>query len=1084
MRIAENLTPTRTGRLEVRPGFTALALTTYGNRTLTPYDLVLFNDRLYAFGDDNAFGLPADLFEYVNGAKAWAATNRASAIRLPQVTDMRDLAGPVSQETTTYSAQVAANNNVACLVWNTSAGITAPSYVNFNRVDSDSLIFSQRLVGVGGHGALCTLQVLVTTTGIFWIVGVDANATTRLGGFPFNPATDFQLPVDATLFAAGANGEFACAPITNGTSSLAFVVASGALLRVFSDAGIQQGADIAISGTVGSLFAVEADVVDNKITLAWKNTGTNDINVQTWNLTTHASVIGPTTLFGGDDGNGLIGITRLSATKVLVASSLTTVSANYVGAQSFTTAAHTLDTKTSLADCVLMAGPFIPNPTGASPAVIIGTAFGEASPTVASTNYLHDVGANQMPLAAKDFETAGVQQGNHPQAITRDPTTGFLYQATLVAGNDLFTTVPRVTQYKYGTTARRQTAQLGNLLYVSGALPAVFDSRMLAESGFTERPLIQSFTPGTGGGQLIGGAAYDYVATWEWLDADNNLQRSAISAVKTVTLGNANNQVSVIVRTPKSLRSNGVARLVLGSSVRVRLWRSFATVTKSRAELIIPNTNFAFGSITGGGLGLAIDGGAVQPTVFAGGDNTTSAIAAKITASVTGIGFYINGSGQLVLFTTSKNGLASTIVVSSGSPPGVGTATGVLGIPVGTTATGTQTFTKGQSQQLAQTVTLGNASVYGDFVTVLDTLSDAILRTNAVLYTESSPENFAPPPSDYIWPGSERLGTAGHPRRSEWSVSQLQFPNEPIAFSFPGLDQFTDRARGDMTAIAMLDKSILTFTKQEISVVTGSGPDNSGLGDFFSADRLPSDGGIIDARPLIETAQGLFALFDTDKLYLIPRGGDPVWIGQPIRDQLEAFPVITACCHVRKQQCVYFAITATNGASGELLRYDLRTNTWWVDTVGPVTALAEFQGRLAIIQSGAVLLQDTANGAGTFVSQRLRLGTYEGNQHVGYGIVSKVLLMGEILGDCVIEALISYDDGATFQDMGAGTFTFTSQTGSFTKEWTPPNWRTDRFVVEFRITGTANSKGVRINSGAFEVERAPGVSRKGQADTN
>jgi hypothetical protein len=375
---------------------------------------------------------------------------------------------------------------------------------------------------------------------------------------------------------------------------------------------------------------------------------------------------------------------------------------------------------------------------------------------------------------------------------------------------------------------------------------------------------------------------------------------------------------------------------------------------------------------------------------------------------------------------------------------------------------------------------------YAEPVTVNLTQSDVALRDNAVLYTQeqTSIPHVAPQSYRYSWPTRERLVTGGLPNAEEVVHSKLLFPREPVEYAPAGQLGFTSRVGQDVTAVAALETFSLVWTKQELRMISGRGPEQDGTGDFDSPQQVPAIGGCQDWRSVLVAPPGVFFQMQDEKLMLLTRSGyggpgEVQWIGQPLRDTLTAYPVITGAIHVRSQMIVVFALQNVAGNDGRLAVYDLRRNVWYVDTVGPVSAVSELAGRLAFIQGGVVFLQDAAPGNGAYPTITIKTGVFPVEKRLGWGHVYNMGLLGKDVAPCTIEAFIDYDDGVGFQSLGQEALTGAGN--NFELFWSCSQQKTPRMALKWVITGASNTLGCQLKSWALEVEKAPNFSRAGSA---
>jgi hypothetical protein len=313
-----------------------------------------------------------------------------------------------------------------------------------------------------------------------------------------------------------------------------------------------------------------------------------------------------------------------------------------------------------------------------------------------------------------------------------------------------------------------------------------------------------------------------------------------------------------------------------------------------------------------------------------------------------------------------------------------------------------------------------------------DDSSDAAIQTNEVLYTQgargglSGPlQNDEPPPCRFIWPGNDRVIMGGLEKANEVRWSKLVFPGEPVQFTQN--DAFKASIDEEVTAAAFLDGAWFIASKRGWWVVQGEGPDDSGIGNFTTPRRLPSDVGCLSQRSIVEIPEGFLFQGTADRIYLMPRGGGaPVWIAQSVRDTLAAYPIIVAAKLVPEANLVYFACQGLLSAT--ILIYDTRTKQWSTDDffARGIFCLDVFDGKLVI--DGALTKTDDftdiaapewENGTMSFTTGDVRpFGL------AGRGRTRKLVLTGELLDtSALLTVEVSYDSGQTWAESNTLTLT-------------------------------------------------------------
>ena len=374
------------------------------------------------------------------------------------------------------------------------------------------------------------------------------------------------------------------------------------------------------------------------------------------------------------------------------------------------------------------------------------------------------------------------------------------------------------------------------------------------------------------------------------------------------------------------------------------------------------------------------------------------------------------------------------------------------------------------------------------------TLSDNALRAiGTTIYSQSQTpvSNQAPPPCRYVWPLNDRAGVAGLPRAEQILESKLLFPGEAVAFTDTDLVQYQVRASEDVLGIARLGSGRVAFTSRGIHLWEGEGPDHSGQGEFSYAGCLSSEGGLVDAdgwRSLCETDEGTFFQREFDQICMLTKGGGvDRKVGEAVRDELVAFPVVVATTFLRRSHQVAFSVQNAAGNDGEVLVYDLRRKQWFVDDVGVVDALAEYQGRLVYCtRAGAVFQQDALPGTGAMPTQVLDTFDFDFGSGQSWGAIISAGMVGEFVADTTLGLSITYDSGLTYTAIGSWAVTAANgySAGKIVSvKKAIPDPRCSRFGLRWTLSGSSGSAGLRINEIILETETAPGMSRLPARDT-
>jgi len=385
---------------------------------------------------------------------------------------------------------------------------------------------------------------------------------------------------------------------------------------------------------------------------------------------------------------------------------------------------------------------------------------------------------------------------------------------------------------------------------------------------------------------------------------------------------------------------------------------------------------------------------------------------------------------------------------------------------------------------------------YNDSITFLDTVSDATAQTRPIIYIQGNKPivNVGPLPCRFIAAGRDRLIFGGLPDPYLVAFSQLPFPGEPMESADIG-SEFAYQARlpEKCTAVAAFSDTYIAFTASGIYEIPGEGPQRNGTGEFFLPRAIYSDGGCIDWRSVVDTAGGLFFQMAADKLFRIKPSGDIDFVGERVRDTLKTYPVVRGAALCTETQRVVFAVVDndTTPTAGGLLVYDLIQDCWSFDNIGVTAAITEYNGRIAYIAGGLVLLEqaDAGVGAGALPTLSARTGSFRLFPASGQGTVCKIILQGTYLGDSTIEGFISYDDGKTWTSMGQQAVTsanlFNPVSGAalasedpVTIVFTPNRREVDRFALRFDISNGSNTGGTRLHMLSLEIEAQEFATRQ------
>lgn len=564
---AQNVRLSRDGRLEVRPGFTALSSGTMSSGSLVAYDVANFQGRLVALGDQINAGRATDMFEWVAAASRWRATagsdtNSISGPRLPQLTNCRSVGALPDQFYPVDNVRVAAGGGFVCAVVNYNGsvgGVTA-------QLGSTVHVFDPTTNQTLFVDTVDMRQCDVVYAGSdFWIVGIDTNDDAAFTNF--DPSTDETLPaLTVDTAASSAVDLWACNFGTGWAYALAHSTA--VTIKTKTSAGVAAQTIAVASSSGQDCVALAGNTAGTFISCAMRAASGGNVVVNTY--TSAGSLqAGPDTAISSTT------VPRL-AMSINGSGSAFTVLACVGGDTKFREygqSGHAAGTLQTYYDARLMTGPV----------EVSGQPWGgfiDREVSDANFGTCHVTGMdNLLPQAFVLHQLA--QQGsvglNATCKATFSGTKIYVPFTTVLQNLGQGTgrhTKFQIFEFETVGTGRRQMAQVGGELLISGGLPLTYDGRVLSEQGFAERPHIEGATQGTAG-SLTQLGVYNAIVVWEVFNGKGQLLRSQASSPFEVTLTSTNDDITWTVTTPHSLRRHPAFRNQ-AFSVRVSIYRTEA----------------------------------------------------------------------------------------------------------------------------------------------------------------------------------------------------------------------------------------------------------------------------------------------------------------------------------------------------------------------------------------------------------------------------------------------------------------------------------------------------------------------------
>lgn len=230
-------------------------------------------------------------------------------------------------------------------------------------------------------------------------------------------------------------------------------------------------------------------------------------------------------------------------------------------------------------------------------------------------------------------------------------------------------------------------------------------------------------------------------------------------------------------------------------------------------------------------------------------------------------------------------------------------------------------------------------------VSMTDANTDADIDSNEFLYTDGGVLDFSLAPSCRFMAASEdRVWAGGLWDPTIIQCSRVIIPGEPLQWAEHGSHQVV--LGDDCTGLAYMDGTVIAFTRNDIRLITGDGPNEQGIGGFPPPRIYMSGIGCSNYRSIVQTPAGILFQYG-NAIHLIPRGFGPVVnISANVRRHLEYYPTILSSAYLdggwtvpqqfptgpgRQNLARFILASSLNGGSQEILTLDLTNMQWFVD---------------------------------------------------------------------------------------------------------------------------------------------------------
>lgn len=569
---------TRDGRIEVRRGYTALATTGFGGGAIIPYDLMTFDDRLVVSATGVAGTGPAQLYTYVDLPQfEWKIHGAGDTF--PALSDLTQVWAAASGVEYTNCDVAYANGFVAVVHTSTTTNVARVEIID---LATKAVAFSTSINScLGARVAGCGNSIILVTL----------TTGNQLHAREFTTTSDTAFGAATTLTSNVTSGRAWDLANLEGTSDYLVAYANSSTgnlhTRRYNTAHSQQWENT--QATIQANVAVCGATGEN-VTLAWNVPASTNVVARSMTAAGGVNVSAATTVFTGNCTDTQPRVARASSTQVHIAavgtvtgfdrdlhySLRTTATMAAVTAWDqqnvrMTSKIFTYATETGTLRGVGALGFALQGgSTGAGSlpdpqlgAVIFGVEndrthakfnSGFAGPMNEGVNTAPRVCAPSVPTDGAGTYWALVDVLPDAQLGSLDATT---------TGN------LRLMQFKMRSTERRSWAECQGALYVAGGFLAHFDGFDTVNCGYEDAPIIFNHVE-AGAGNLTQLATYNYVAVFEWFDRLGRVHRSVPSAPYPVTLTGVNDELTLSVSTPRSMRRATGS----GANVAVILYRT------------------------------------------------------------------------------------------------------------------------------------------------------------------------------------------------------------------------------------------------------------------------------------------------------------------------------------------------------------------------------------------------------------------------------------------------------------------------------------------------------------------------------
>lgn len=303
-----------------------------------------------------------------------------------------------------------------------------------------------------------------------------------------------------------------------------------------------------------------------------------------------------------------------------------------------------------------------------------------------------------------------------------------------------------------------------------------------------------------------------------------------------------------------------------------------------------------------------------------------------------------------------------------------------------------------------------------DSITITDTLNDTSLDGKQLLYTTGDVvENVATPGFTTSVICKQRVFVGGGECGGRVYYSKQFEQGTAPEFN----DGFFITVGDTVTALAELDDKLIIFTASTTYVVSGEGPEPTGINNTFSQPfRVSADIGC-SIPDSIDTIPAGLVFASAKGLFILDRGMNAQYFGDAV-ENINDLTVIGSVV-VSTNQDVLFSTR-----EGITYRYDWKGTKWSTYESQPSSASLIWQGKHTYLDTaGIVWVSESTNTDGSTrwtdggipYSSRIETGWLQVNQLNGFQRIWGIMLLGRLIGDHRLVVKLRYDNVDTDREI-------------------------------------------------------------------